>query len=219
MSLADHGPRSNLLDGCEGELVALDELLRRPVPVVQAAGSRREPQSAQVAAEGYDARLIDSAVPVDLVAQGLYDAPHVAFESCRSPLVEPAASLRDPLRQGEVVERDHRDQLALAAERNHLAIVVYLGLVEETVLRLDPCPLHREAVRIEAQALQNRHVARVAAVVVDGRAARLLAWRAAPKLPFPPVAVRVVALDLVGGGSGAPEEIVGKFQLDHRWAA
>ncbi len=103
-----------------------------------------------------------------------------------------------------MVERDHRDQLALAAERNHLAIVVYLGLVEDAVRWLDPGPLHRKAVRIEAKALQNRYVAWVAVVVVDGRAARLLTRGAGSKLPVPPVAVRVVALDLVGSSGGAP---------------
>lgn len=93
MSLADHRPRSYLLDGCQGELVGLDELSSGPVPVAQAVGSRREPQGAQVAAEGDDARLIDRAVPVDLVAESLNDAPYVALEECRSPLAEPAASL------------------------------------------------------------------------------------------------------------------------------
>ena len=118
-----------------------------------------------------------------------------------------------------MVQRNNRRELALPAEGDHLAVVRHLELIEETVFWLDAGPLDREAVRVEAETLQYRHVARVAGVVVDGRAAGLLARRPTPKLPRPPVAVRVIALDLVCGRGGAPEEFVGKSQFAHRWAA
>ena len=81
---------------------------------------------------------------------------------------------------------------------------------ELALLGLDAAPLDREPVVVEPEGGQQGEVGRVAVVLVAGVAAGLDAARAGRLLPGPPVVVDVAALDLVGGGGGAPTEPFGE---------
>src|SRR5205814_5709332 len=75
------------------------------------------------------------------------------------------------------------------------------------VIRLDPAPLERESVRVEAHRAEPGQVLFVALPVAACRAGAV----AVPNLPgnllpIPPVVPVVPALHLMGGGGRAPEE-------------
>src|SRR5262249_28892100 len=118
----------------------------------------------------------------------------------------PAAARRHPARRREVVEGDDGRDTVLQARRAHATVVVEMGAREVAVLRLDAAPLQREAVGVEAQAREQRHVLAVAMVVIAGVGTGLRAWRAGGVLPRPPVVVPVAPLDLMRRGRGAPDE-------------
>src|SRR4051812_25024689 len=60
---------------------------------------------------------------------------------------------------------------------------------------------------VEAQPCEQGHVLAVAVVAVAGVPTRLRQGAAGGMFADPPVVVDVVALDLVGGGGGAPQEV------------
>src|SRR5947208_1184016 len=89
------------------------------------------------------------------------------------------------------------------------------GGAELRVVGLDAAPLERETVGVEAQVGEQTDILGPAVPVVAGVAARLLAGRGRIMLPHPPVVVPVAALDLVGGGGGAPHEALGEAAGGH----
>jgi hypothetical protein len=120
----------------------------------------------------------------------------------------PAALLGEPPWDAEVVEGDDRGDAQLKRRADHPPVVPELGPGELARPRLDARPLDAEPVRIEASSGEQFHVLPVAMVAVAGVAAELHARHQA--LARPPVAVGVVALDLVRRRCGAPQETVGE---------
>src|SRR5690349_14553064 len=104
------------------------------------------------------------------------------------------------------MERDDRREPAREGRVAHAAVVVERRLRELAVLGLDPAPLEREAIGVEAEAREPIQIVGVAMVVIAGVAARLAAGRALGVLPRPPVVVPVAAFDLMSGGGRAPDE-------------
>ena len=99
---------------------------------------------------------------------------------------------------------------ALAAAVDDPAVVVEGGAGELALLRLDPAPLEAEPVGVQPGAGHEVEVLAPAVVGVAGVAAGLGERRVLGVLQLPVVVVDVAALDLVGGGGGAPEEAVGE---------
>ena len=90
---------------------------------------------------------------------------------------------------------------------------------ELALLRLDPGPLHREAIRIQTQPRQGGDVLRIAVIVVAGVTRRLGEDRVRKMLEQPAVAIDVVALHLVGRRRSAPKKLsgnMGTFKARHR---
>src|SRR5213593_1252010 len=105
------------------------------------------------------------------------------------------------------MERDHRRDPLLAQLAQDVAVVPDLARIERALGRLDPRPLDREPVRVLAHVAQQREVLAVAVIVVAGdRRGVAVGDVSRLPLPLPPVAVAVVALDLVGRARSAPEE-------------
>ena len=122
----------------------------------------------------------------------------------------PAAVVHQPARHREVDERDDRGEAALAAAVDDPPVVVEGGAGELALLRLDPAPLEAEPVGVQAGAGHEVEVLAPAVVGVAGVAAGLGERRVLGVLHLPVVVVDVAALDLVGGGGGAPEEALGE---------
>ena len=136
--------------------------------------------------------------------QGLEHVPDVALHGVLDGRALPSPLLRHPLGQG-VMDQRHDGLDATLVQRHEDVAVVVEGLsAPAALLRLDAAPLDGEAVRVVADGAGEIEVGAVAVPVVacvaarDGDAARLL--------PRPPVVVVVPALNLVGGGRGAPQE-------------
>ena len=167
-------------------------------------------------------RLVDRADETDTVEdrQGAFGEAGEAVDHGR---VAPVAVARQPGGVGEVVERDHRGQPEVEGRADHPPVVVEQGSREVALLGLDPRPLDPEPVAREPRVGKEAHVLRVPVVAVRGVAARRLdrarRWGES-MLALPPVARDVVALYLVRGRRGTPEEAIGKahaFSL--RWGA
>ena len=120
--------------------------------------------------------------------------------------VLPTAPGRQPARQREMVERDHRRQAILVARGEHPPVVLELRAREEALLGLDARPLDGEAVRVEAERGEELDVVGVAVVVVARVSRRLGEQRRLDVLEQPVVVVDVVAFDLVGRRRRAPQE-------------
>ncbi len=184
----------------------------RPAHAVRA---RRERLTAHEPAVRVNDRLVDRAPEGHLVAQRLDYAGREAGEEILDQWVLPRAQLGQPQRVGEVVQRDHRLDAAGAQQAEHLGVLAQRGLVEQSLLRLDPAPFDRDAQAVQPQLsravevgrgdLQVPPVGRGAGHVSVVDAARLL-------LPCGPLVVPVAALVLVRGGRGPPQEAVGHFQ-------
>ncbi len=121
--------------------------------------------------------------------------------------MEDAPAVRQPDRQGEVVEGDHRFHPQLAAGGDHAGVVAERGEVEMARLGLDPSPLHREPLSRVAHVGEQGQVSAITVELVDGdrrRVAVLDPPRLVPLHAHP--VVPESALDLVGGAGGADQE-------------
>ena len=107
-----------------------------------------------------------------------------------------------------MVQGDHWLDTCLAQRVELAAVGVQRRLVELPAPRLDAGPFDRHAIGIQTQLSQQPNVVWPAVPGVTcslrcvGKQARLFG--------APPVAVHVVAFDLVGGSRGAPQEAVGE---------
>lgn len=88
------------------------------------------------------------------------------------------------------------------------AVVLERGVVRLPLARLRTRPLDAESDRVHAESAQQRMVLGIAVPVVAGAPAAAAVVHLAELLPGPPVAVDVVALDLVAGRSGPPPEVL-----------
>ena len=133
----------------------------------------------------------------------------------------PAAAILERLRQVPVVERDERLDAVREQLVDEAVVEVEAGGVHAAAaLGEDPRPRDREAVGVETE---RAHQADVVAIAVVG-VARDAAVVAVEDLPgrrreaVPDALAAAVlghrALDLVGGGRGAPDEPVGKRAAD-----
>src|SRR6185503_16069599 len=87
-------------------------------------------------------------------------------------------------------------------------------LVVPARLRLDPAPLDREAIRVQAEGAQEIEILLVPLPVKTGRAGSIpVPDGAGQLLPVPPVVLVVAAFDLMRGGAGAPEELPHVFGI------
>ncbi len=153
-----------------------------------------------VAHQRDDLRLVDRGGERHQVAERGRDALAVAREALDRVGRQPAAGLRQPARQREVVQRDERRQAELLERAEHAPVVLERRRAELPRRRLDARPLERHPVRVLPQPGQQREVLGVAVELVDRVAGGLDAGRVRRVLPGPPVVVDVAALDLVGRG-------------------
>ena len=144
------------------------------------------------------------------IVEDLADAVDVAGEEPGRAGPRNAALGGEPGRGGEVVERHQRGEAVLVAGVDHVAVVEELGAGEAALDRLDAGPLDGEAVGVQPSLGRQADVLAVAVVGVAGVAGALLEHRVARTgrvLGGPEVRGEVVALDLMGGRGGSPEEI------------
>ena len=120
----------------------------------------------------------------------------------------PSACLGEPLGGGEVLQGDDGGDPAVQARVDDATVVGELRPGEPSADRLDARPLEAESVGREAGVGQQLDVLGVAVVAVAGVAGQLHARH--QLLACPPVAVDVVAFDLVPGRSRAPQEVLGE---------
>ena len=161
------------------------------------------------AEQGEYVGLVDGDDPGHVV-EDLADAVDVAGEEPGRAGPRNAALGGEPGRGGEVVERHQRGEAVLVAGVDHVAVVEELGAGEAALDRLDAGPLDGEAVGVQPSLGRQADVLAVAVVGVAGVAGALLEHRVARTgrvLGGPEVRGEVVALDLMGGRGGSPEEI------------
>lgn len=109
------------------------------------------------------------------------------------------------------MERDHRLHALLAELTEHVAVAAERLGIELAFTGLNTRPLNREAVGVVAHLAVEDKVLAVAVPGVAGRAGDLaLSDPPGLLLELPPVVVAIVALDLVRGSRGRPEEPVWK---------
>lgn len=99
-------------------------------------------------------------------------------------------------------------ETALDRPADHVPVVREGGARDTSLHRLDTRPLDTEPVGVEAEFTQEIHVLGPAVKTVGGVPARLAHEGVGPVLEGPPVAPRVVALDLVGGGGRTHQEAI-----------
>ena len=125
-------------------------------------------------------------VPVSSFGQGVFDdglkklvadmAHHlfcIPGKQARRFLAAPSANAHQPTRRREVVQRDHRLDTVREAGVTDIPVVIERGLVENAALRLDPCPLDREAIAPDAELGQHRDVALVPVPMIERRTGSL----------------------------------------------
>jgi hypothetical protein len=87
----------------------------------------------------------------------------------------------------------------------HLAVAGDGGGVEDTLLRFNAAPLHREPVSVVPQLGHQIKVALGIAPPIAGQAAAIAVPNGTGALfKVPPIVIAVVALHLVGGSRGSP---------------
>ncbi len=159
-----------------------------------------------------DVRLVDRADVADAVLHDGERGLGVAGEQVGGVVGAPEAVALEPARHGEVHQGDDRFDAGLVAGLDHAAVVVDLGAGDVTALGLDAGPLDAEPVGVQAEVGGDADVLAVPVVAVRGVAGGFDDGGVGFVLVHPPVRVDVVALDLVGGGGGTPEEAVGELQ-------
>ncbi len=110
-----------------------------------------------------------------------------------------------------MVEGHNGREAMFVAGRQHPPVMLQDCPGELAFLRLDACPLDREAVGVEAQLGQERNVIHVAVVVIAGIAGRLGKDRPGQVFEQPDVTVDVIALDLMGCRRCPQRKPVGKM--------
>ena len=127
----------------------------------------------QPAQQPREVRLVQRHGPGHAVAQALGDDVAVAGEHRRCLRVEPPAAPREPVRRGHVVIRDRRSDPHGQAVVDDRAVVRESLRRELALGRLDPRPLDREPVGVQAQPGHEVDVLPPSLVAVAGLARRL----------------------------------------------
>ena len=148
-------------------------------------------------------RLVDRAHPVDAI-EDVADAGDVRGEAVECRVAEPPAFFDEPPWAGEVVQGHDRGEAERDRRVDHASVVSQFSEGELPGEGLDAGPLDAEAVGGQACFGEEAHVLFVAVVAVDGVAAGAEVRH--PLLVNPPVAVEVVAFDLVRRSGGSPQE-------------
>ena len=186
---------------------------QRRLPVAHA----RRFRAVGVPEEGGHPGLVVGHPGVDEIAEALEEEPGVLGEPVDHLARCPAAPILQALRQVPVVDGRHGRDLALQQSLDEPAVEVDALLVGWAApVRLDAGPGDREPVCLQAERAHHLEVLAPAEVVLAGPVAGL-AVRHFPRRPAEAVPDRLAAailgrrsLDLVGGGGGPPDEIVGK---------
>ena len=126
-----------------------------------------------------------------------------------------AAHTRHPERLGEVMKGHDRRDAEFVAEADASRIVVERGVGDLAGRRLDPRPFDRKAVGVQAQVSQQAQILAEPPEVIGGVTRRLPEQRGVCVLERPAIGKPVVAFDLVGGGGGAPQEMVREAGAAH----
>lgn len=137
----------------------------------------------------------------------------VPLEESGGTVRGPAAALGEPAGHGEVVQGDHGAQAAFEGALDHPPVVRERCAGELSLGGLDAGPFDTEAVVGEAESGEQIHVLAPPVVAVGSVTAGLgdaHGGGTTALFELPPVAVGVVALDLMGGGGGSPQEAVGE---------
>src|SRR5229473_3852121 len=147
------------------------------------------------------------AVEPDDVTELVDDVAHEREKSVSGIGCRPATFARKPDRAREVMQRHHRLDALFAQIAKHVSVVTDLPCIELPARRLDPRPLDRQPVRVLVQPAQEREVFAVAVVVVVGNPRRVsVGDPAGLLLELPPIAIAVIAFDLVRGARRSPKE-------------
>src|SRR5579871_5328212 len=93
--------------------------------------------------------------------------------------------------------------------RQHLGVMVELGIGEEALIGLDAGPFDAESIAVESQSRRERNVLVVAVIAVAGIARTFFIDGGLDVFHQPGVAVVVVALALVGRDGSAPQKVLG----------
>ena len=89
--------------------------------------------------------------------------------------------------------------------------MIELGVRETALARLDPGLFYPEPIAVEPQPRREREIGGIEVIAVARVARTLLEHARLNILGEPGIGVRVVALALIGGDGGAPEEAVGRL--------
>src|SRR6266550_469126 len=108
------------------------------------------------------------------------------------------------------MEGDDRRNLVLPATGQHAPVMVEGCGRKLAFLGFDPGPFDAEAERIQPKPGHQRNVLPVAVIEIARVAGWLHTWGTRLVLPFPPVAVRISALDLMCRLRRAEQEAVGE---------
>ena len=92
----------------------------------------------------------------------------IAREQPRGLARFPSTAGRKPSRRREMMQHHHRLEAVLLASREHAPVMLELRERKLTRRGFDARPFNREAVGVEAQRGEQRHVVGVAMVVITG---------------------------------------------------
>src|SRR6266446_6118954 len=112
--------------------------------------------------------FVDGAGYVHEVAQVSDGAFAIAREQSRGLARFPSAARGQPSRRGEMMQRHDRFQPVLLARGEHPPVVFELRERKLTLFGFDTRPFDREAVSVEAKFCEQRHIIRVAMVMIAG---------------------------------------------------
>lgn len=155
----------------------------------------RRPLPNDATPEGVDNRLVERDPPTHQVFVFVQDMSDIAREEVLNSGRLPAVALRQPQRQGVVMDRDDGLDAALAQGLEDFAVVSKFFGCEPPLLWLDSAPFEREAVRVVVEFMRKVEVVAESPVMIACRARRF--GDPSGLLPRLPVVPRATALDLM----------------------
>ncbi len=160
----------------------------------------------QVAHDGIGDRLVDGDPLGDEIAQFGHDFGNVTSEIIHDDFAAEVTLFSQPRWIAEMVQCYHRLQAPIMASLQNGAITGDCFRVKDAGFRLDTAPFQRQPVGVVAQFGGDIKIGfGVVPPVASQPATRLsLDPRRVGRLPGVPIAVGVVALDLIGRSGGAP---------------
>lgn len=139
--------------------------------------------------------FIDDQIEVDQPRQGLHDLFRIA-QKIRKVLPSPEAALRrEPLRHGEVIQRNERFDAELLEQLAHLLVMIERRLIEAAFFRFHPTPFDGVAIGPMSQRSDQPRIFAEKPPVVAGFPGRF--FPVILLFLMPGVAVDIVAFDLM----------------------